>query len=142
MTSVETGLEIGGGGLLSEGVRYGIVGTPTSRECLLLQIDPSAVFSSRMWINGAVFAYVQAYNCGIAAPMWWGSQTRRAAIMSSILGLATGLAVWISTKYTLYGDVTIALTLESAPALYGAIGSLFKPVLIISYARPSTFEWQ
>jgi len=75
----------------------------------------------------------------------WSGQTKLAAIISPLLGMATGMAVWLSSAHALYGEVTIATTLKSAPALYGSIGSLFSPVLyslIISYARPATFDWR
>lgn len=77
--------------------------------------------------------------------LMWSGQTRAAAVIAPILGLATGIAVWLSTAYSLYGEVTILSTVKQAPALYGAIGSLFSPILysvVISYIKPETFDWR
>lgn len=77
--------------------------------------------------------------------LFWSGQTKAAAVIAPILGLITGIGVWLGSTHVLYGPLTILSTSEQAPALYGAIGSLFSPIvysLIISYAKPSKFDWR
>lgn len=97
------------------------------------------------WIN-----YVQPIlTSGAVFPTFftltWSGQTRNAAIISPILGLATGIIIWLTTAKSIYGSITMVTTVKQAPALYGAIGSLFSPIvysLIISYIKPETFDWR
>ncbi len=123
MSSVETGLEISGHGLLPQGAGYGIVIglgvvfaaiilTAVKVQKLYLMEDSetsemfmvanrsvgtgltcSAVFSSWMWINETVFSCVQAYNYGIAAPMWWGSGLAFQIALMAVMGILTKLRV-------------------------------------------------
>lgn len=77
--------------------------------------------------------------------LFWSGQTRLAAIVSPILGLITGVSIWLGTAYSLYGKISIDTTSAQAPSLYGSMGSLFSPILysvIISYIRPQTFDWR
>lgn len=77
--------------------------------------------------------------------LMWSGQTRLAAIISPVLGLATGVTIWLTTTKSMYGSLTLATTANQLPALYGALGSLFSPIiysLVISYARPKTFDWR
>ncbi|KAL1988272.1 hypothetical protein VTN96DRAFT_247 [Rasamsonia emersonii] len=77
--------------------------------------------------------------------LFWSGQTRLAAIVSPILGLITGVSIWLGTAYSLYGKISIDTTSAQAPSLYGSVGSLFSPILysvIISYIRPQTFDWR
>jgi hypothetical protein len=53
------------------------------------------------------------------------SQTRL-ALISSILGFATGLIIWLTTAKQMYGAVNLTTTGNTLSALYGAIGSLFS----------------
>ena len=76
----------------------------------------------------------------------WSGQTRAAVILSPLLGLVTGVAVWLSSTYSIYGPINMTTTQEQAPCLYGAIGSLFSPALysiVISKCyKPYTFDWR
>ncbi|TVY50653.1 Urea active transporter [Lachnellula cervina] len=77
--------------------------------------------------------------------LMWTGQTTKAAVISPILGLATGIIIWLTTAKSIYGTISMATTVKQAPALYGAIGSLFSPILyslIVSYAKPKTFDWR
>ncbi|OTB08533.1 hypothetical protein M426DRAFT_7845 [Hypoxylon sp. CI-4A] len=82
----------------------------------------------------------------LAFSLMWSGQTRLAAILSPILGFFTGLAIWLGTAYSLYGDITLATTEEGAPALYGACGSFFSPalysILISKFYHPYKFDWR
>ncbi|KAI9923860.1 hypothetical protein MW887_008165 [Aspergillus wentii] len=75
----------------------------------------------------------------------WDGQTRLAAILSPILGFATGIAVWLSTASSMYGGVNLSTTMQQAPSLYGSIASFFSPALysvIISQYKPYKFDWR
>lgn len=76
----------------------------------------------------------------------WSRQTRLAAVLSPPLGLITGLAVWLSSTYSIYGEINMTTSQEQAPCLYAAIGSLFSPALyslvISTVYKPYTFDWR
>ncbi|KAG9588854.1 SSS family solute:Na+ symporter, partial [Aureobasidium melanogenum] len=75
----------------------------------------------------------------------WSRQTKAAAILSPVLGLAAGVATWLSLSYVWGGKINIQTTQEQLPGLYGALVSFFSPALfsvIISLARPSKFDWR
>ncbi|KIW14582.1 hypothetical protein PV08_07366 [Exophiala spinifera] len=75
----------------------------------------------------------------------WSRQTKLAAILSPILGLASGLAVWLSLSYVWTGAINIQTTQTQVPGLYAAVVSFFSPALysvIISLAWPSRFDWR
>jgi hypothetical protein len=77
--------------------------------------------------------------------LMWSRQSKLAAVLAPILGLVTGISIWLGTTHAIYGEITIATTQLQAPALYGSCGSLFSPILyslIISYFTPETFDWR
>ncbi|KAK7973416.1 sodium/solute symporter [Apiospora saccharicola] len=81
----------------------------------------------------------------LALTLLWSGQTRTAAIVSPILGFATGLSVWLGTAQALYGRVDMQTTGASLPALFGAIASFFSPGLysvVISLYHPYKFDWR
>lgn len=82
----------------------------------------------------------------LALTLGWSRQTKLAAVISPILGFCTGLAIWLSTAYHLYGSVSIDTTSDyPLPALYGAIGSFFSPAIyspLISLYKPYKFDWR
>jgi hypothetical protein len=81
----------------------------------------------------------------LALTLMWSGQTRLAAVLSPVLGFFTGLAIWLGTAYTLYGQITLTTTEASLPALFGAIGSFFSPgvySVIISQYKPYKFDWR
>ncbi|KAK4213920.1 Sodium:solute symporter family-domain-containing protein [Rhypophila decipiens] len=74
----------------------------------------------------------------------WKKQSRAAAIISPLLGMATGIAVWLGSAYALYGAVTIASTGMILPCVYGTVASAFAPLpysLIITLIKPEKFDW-
>lgn len=74
----------------------------------------------------------------------WKRQSRIAAIVSPLLGLVTGLAVWLGSASSLYGEVTVASTGKSLPCVYGTVASAFSPVLysvVISLVKPANYDW-
>ncbi|KAL2197610.1 Sodium:solute symporter family-domain-containing protein [Corynascus similis CBS 632.67] len=74
----------------------------------------------------------------------WKKQSKAAAIISPLLGLATGIAVWLGTAYAFTGAITVAATGETLPCVYGTVASALSPALysvVISYARPANYNW-
>lgn len=74
----------------------------------------------------------------------WKRQSRLAAIVSPVLGLVTGVAVWLGSASSLYGEVTVVSTGKSLPCVYGTVASAFSPAvysIVISLIRPANFDW-
>ncbi|KKY22146.1 putative urea active transporter [Phaeomoniella chlamydospora] len=74
----------------------------------------------------------------------WKKQSKLAAVVSPLLGMATGLCVWLGTAHAFYGDVTVASTGGTLPCVYGTTASAFSPALfsiIISLVRPANYSW-
>lgn len=64
----------------------------------------------------------------VVCTMLWDRQTKAAAIISPIVGMAAGLAVWISTAWH-YGDGVLNVTTTGAlyPCLWGNLTSFTVP---------------
>ncbi|KAK3319659.1 urea active transporter [Cercophora scortea] len=74
----------------------------------------------------------------------WRRQSKAAAIISPLLGMATGIAVWLGSAYALYGEVTIVTTGMTYPCVYGTVASAFSPLpytFIITLFKPEDFDW-
>ncbi|KAI5952142.1 hypothetical protein KGF57_004169, partial [Candida theae] len=74
----------------------------------------------------------------------WDRQTWLAAVVSPIVGITCGLAVWTTTAYKLYDAVNITTLGMQLPALYGALTALFLPGIVsvvISLIKPQKFDW-
>jgi hypothetical protein len=74
----------------------------------------------------------------------WRRQNTVAAIVSPLLGMATGIAVWIGSAHGLYGEITIASTGQTLPCVYGTVASAFSPIVysvILSIFKPQDFDW-
>jgi urea-proton symporter len=75
----------------------------------------------------------------------WKKQTRLAAMLSPLAGMAAGLAVWVTTAQHMYGNASITSLGKTFPCMYASIASAFVPLplcLAISYAWPDrNFEW-
>lgn len=75
----------------------------------------------------------------------WKKQSTLAAVVSPLLGMATGIAVWLGSAYALYGGVSVATTGQSLPCVYGTVASAFSPGLfsiIISLIKPANYDWK
>ena len=75
----------------------------------------------------------------------WSRQTKLAATLSPILGLASGVTVWLTLSWWWSGAINIQTTQAQVPGLYAAIVSFFSPALysvIISLIWPSRFDWR
>jgi hypothetical protein len=82
----------------------------------------------------------------MAFTVLWRRQTTLAAILSPILGLLTGLAVWLGCAYRFGGSVTVATTGEVLPCVYGTVASAFSPIaysVILTFAlgNPQAYDW-
>lgn len=74
----------------------------------------------------------------------WKRQSWAAAIISPLLGMATGIAVWLGSAHALYGEITVASTGQTLPCVYGTVASAFSPglySLVISLAKPANYDW-
>lgn len=74
----------------------------------------------------------------------WKKQSTAAAVVSPILGLFTGLAVWIGTAYAFYGEISVASTGQAVPCTWGTTASALSPALysiVISLVRPANYSW-
>ncbi|KAE8449346.1 hypothetical protein EG329_008247 [Mollisiaceae sp. DMI_Dod_QoI] len=74
----------------------------------------------------------------------WKQQSRPAAIIAPLLGMATGLSVWLGSAKAFYGSVSIATTGELLPCMYGCLASTFSPLpysVVITLFKPQNFDW-
>ncbi|KAH7137929.1 Sodium:solute symporter family-domain-containing protein [Dendryphion nanum] len=74
----------------------------------------------------------------------WRKQSKAAAIISPLLGMATGIAAWLGSAYALYGTVSIASTGATVPCVWGTVASAISPLpysVIITLIRPENFDW-
>lgn len=79
--------------------------------------------------------------------IFWRRQTKLAAIVSPLVGMACGLATWLATawKYAPGGVLNVTTTGELLPCLWGTIVSAAVPpilTIVISFAKPDTpWDW-
>ncbi|KAK5687273.1 hypothetical protein LTS10_001411 [Elasticomyces elasticus] len=76
----------------------------------------------------------------------WSRQTKLAAILSPILGLISGVVVWLTLSWYWAGAINITTTQQQVPGLYAAIVSFFSPglysVVISLTIKPQRFDWR
>ena len=110
-------------------------------------------FALMLNYGGANISWVNYFSPILTCPgifpliftLIWSRQSKLAATVSPILGLASGVSVWLGTAYAIYGEISFATTVELAPSLYGSITSLFSPILysiVMSYLKPEHFDWR
>ncbi|KAH7311032.1 urea active transporter [Rhexocercosporidium sp. MPI-PUGE-AT-0058] len=74
----------------------------------------------------------------------WRQQSRAAAIIAPLLGMVTGISVWLGSASALYGNVSIKSAGELLPCMYGCLASTFSPLpysVIITLSKPQNFDW-
>ncbi|KAJ5220462.1 hypothetical protein N7468_009666 [Penicillium chermesinum] len=74
----------------------------------------------------------------------WRHQSKAAAILSPILGMASGIAVWLGTSVYFGGEVSVTSTGEVLPCMYGTVTSCFSPILysvVITLIKPQRYDW-
>lgn len=59
----------------------------------------------------------------------WKGQTKTAAIVSQILGMMTGFAVWLGATKALYGVVNVTTSGSQLSCMYGVIASFVSPAI-------------
>lgn len=75
----------------------------------------------------------------------WKHQSRAAVIVAPVLGMLTGIGVWLGSAYGLYGAVTIETTGFALPCVYGTVASAFSPLpysLLITVFNPQNYDWE
>ncbi|KAL1616597.1 hypothetical protein SLS54_008332 [Diplodia seriata] len=60
-----------------------------------------------------------------ALAVLWRGQSRAAAVGAPVLGMATGIAVWLGTAYAFEGEIGIASTGATLPCMYGTVAATF-----------------
>jgi hypothetical protein len=74
----------------------------------------------------------------------WRKQSEAAVIIAPLLGMATGLGVWLGTAASYYGEVTVKSTGMIVPCLCGTVASAISPALysiVISLIKPANYDW-
>ncbi|GKZ72020.1 hypothetical protein AnigIFM50267_008072 [Aspergillus niger] len=80
----------------------------------------------------------------MAFTILWRRQSRAAAILSPILGMATGIGVWLGTAQHFYGAVSVSSTGQILPCVYGTVASAFSPIVysvVITLVKPQRYDW-
>jgi urea-proton symporter len=75
----------------------------------------------------------------------WKKQSKPAAVISPLLGMATGIAVWLGSAHALYGEISVTSTGKTLPCVYGTTASALSPALysvVITIIRPSNYKWE
>ncbi|CAK7897357.1 urea active transporter [[Candida] anglica] len=113
----------------------------------------SAGFSVMLHFAGVDMTWMSYFYSMLICPgviplvltITWSRQTTLAAFVSPIVGMISGITVWLSTAYALYGEVTIVSTGEQLPCLYGSLTTVLLPgilsILISLTINPSKFDW-
>ncbi|PYH71807.1 sodium:solute symporter family protein [Aspergillus vadensis CBS 113365] len=113
----------------------------------------SAGFSTMLHYVGidlgwTLYMLVGVVTCPGIFPMaftiLWRRQNRAAAILSPILGMATGIGVWLGTAQHFYGAVSVSSTGQILPCVYGTVASAFSPILysvVITLVKPQRYDW-
>lgn len=65
----------------------------------------------------------------MAFTILWRKQSKAAVIISPLLGLASGITVWLVTAYAYYGELNVSSTEAQLPCLWGAITSTFSSAI-------------
>ncbi|PWY74168.1 Na+/solute symporter [Aspergillus eucalypticola CBS 122712] len=80
----------------------------------------------------------------MAFTILWRRQSRAAAILAPILGMATGIGVWLGTAQHFYGAVSVSSTGQILPCVYGTVASAFSPIVysvVITLVKPQRYDW-
>ncbi|PCH01786.1 Sodium/solute symporter [Penicillium occitanis (nom. inval.)] len=80
----------------------------------------------------------------LAFTILWKKQSTAAATITPLLGLASGIAVWLGSAYAYSGELTVISTEPQLPYLLGALTSTFSSAIysiVITYIKPDNFDW-
>ncbi|XHG02661.1 hypothetical protein AWENTII_006004 [Aspergillus wentii] len=81
----------------------------------------------------------------LAFTILWRRQSAAAATIAPILGLITGIAIWLGSAYAYSGELTVLSTEAQLPCLWGALSSTFSSAIysiIITFIKPENFDWR
>ncbi|KAF2122068.1 Sodium:solute symporter family-domain-containing protein [Lophiotrema nucula] len=74
----------------------------------------------------------------------WKRQSKAAAIVAPLLGMATGIATWLGSAYALEGEISVASTGAIVPCVWGTVISAASPLVyspVITLFKPENFDW-
>ncbi|CAO3669074.1 unnamed protein product [Umbelopsis ramanniana] len=98
---------------------------------------------------GYLYTLMGVLLCPAVAPLMctllWSKQSKLAAQVSPILGLACGLTAWLVTAKGISGEITLASTSGNYPMLAGNLASILVPIpcmLILTWIKPQNFDWE
>ncbi|EXJ82771.1 hypothetical protein A1O3_06586 [Capronia epimyces CBS 606.96] len=136
---------------------------PKATDRQIIRISHFGVFFYSLFIS----AFTLALSYGGANMLWWNyfapmiicpgvvpliltifwkRQTALAATLSPILGMATGISIWLGLVKHEFGVVNMTTTSNQIFNLYGALGTIFSPLLysvVISLTiKPTVFDWR
>lgn len=97
------------------------------------------------WVNYSYAVITVPGIIPIILTLFWKDQSKFAFITSMYLGLASGLAVWLSLSWYMYGAINLQTTQQPVVCLYGAITCFFTPAiysLVFSLMRPQNYNWK
>ncbi|CAG8557028.1 8624_t:CDS:2 [Acaulospora morrowiae] len=75
----------------------------------------------------------------------WRKQSRKTAIGASIIGILSGIFVWLGTTMIIYGEITILSTGKNHPMLAGNVTSLLVSLVVTtiwSLISPDNFDFE
>jgi SSS family transporter len=107
---------------------------------ILLQVGASLQYvylTMGIWIGSAVIP--------ILLSVIWKKTNKVGAIAGCLVGLVSGISVWIMSAYILYGEVSISSTGEDIPLLFGNITSISVGAalaIVISFIRQNYFNFE
>ncbi|OAP57619.1 hypothetical protein AYL99_08357 [Fonsecaea erecta] len=109
-------------------------------------------FSIMLYYIGLSLAWLDYFLGVVTCPgiiptvltVLWKGQTKTAAIVSPVLGMITGFAVWLGATKALYGVVNVDTSGSQLSCMYGVIASFVSPAIYtvtISLIKPESFDW-
>ncbi|KAG2178012.1 hypothetical protein INT43_003265 [Umbelopsis isabellina] len=98
---------------------------------------------------GYLYTLMGVLLCPAVAPLMctllWSKQSKLAATVSPIIGLACGLIAWLVTAQGIYGEITLESTAANYPMLAGNLASIIVPIpclLVLTWIKPQNFDWE
>ncbi|KAJ4296803.1 hypothetical protein N0V90_006851 [Kalmusia sp. IMI 367209] len=131
------------GGVASFSVPWAF-GTVAGLAALALEKTPAWPTYPNTWLVYMIGNFTNPGCIPTLLSLLWSRQTKTAAAVSPILGMASALSVWLGTAYAYFGEITIASTGATMPCLFGCVTAMVVPLptsVIISLLWPEKFDW-